>query len=221
MWTLQNSTVDATNNKLTLTGITTFSDWTGSDAVNNSLPISLKSFDVTRVNDFAEIRWITSSETNNALFSVERSQDGEQWTSIYTCEGAGTTTKEHRYIFTDSNPTSGVNYYRLKQTDVDGKFTFSKIENIKIASFQTVSMQIFPMPADADDINISISSIHSGSAIVIICDSYGKEICIGEIEVSTVPIQIKLTDICAIVPGIYIVTLKCDNAIERKRIVVK
>ena len=220
MWTLQNSTVDATNNKLTLTGITSFSDWTGSDAVNNSLPISLKSFEVNKVNEFAEIKWTTWSETNNALFSIERSQDGEQWKSIYTCDGAGTTTKEHRYLVTDSNPSSGINYYRLKQSDIDGKFTYFNIKSINFSN-DSISMQIYPIPAKAEQMNIQISSFKTTTATIGIFDLIGQQICSGDIEVGTSPIQIKLSDICTLIPGSYYVIISNNNRVVRKKILVE
>ncbi|MCC7232634.1 MAG: T9SS type A sorting domain-containing protein [Bacteroidia bacterium] len=84
------------------------------------LPIELKAFSVKKVNNTAVITWITSSEINNDYFSVERSSDGEHYMELVRVLGAGNSTQDIEYSYTDDAPASGDNYYRLTQTDYDG-----------------------------------------------------------------------------------------------------
>lgn len=73
------------------------------------------------------LKWATKSERNNDYFSIERSEDGKIFETIKQINGAGNSNKKLYYDFTDYYPARGTNYYRLKQTDYDGKFEYSKV----------------------------------------------------------------------------------------------
>jgi hypothetical protein len=94
------------------------------------LPVQLISFTAKRLNYVVETAWITASEKNNSHFLVERSADGKKFQSIGRVEGAGNSTVMKQYRFTDENPLPGTAYYRLKQVDFDGKFSYSGIEMV-------------------------------------------------------------------------------------------
>ena len=76
--------------------------------------------------------WATASESNNAYFSIERSQDAQNFQEIAQIAslGEGQGIRPYRYI--DSAPQQGLNYYRLKQYDHDGQWTSSKTIAIRI-----------------------------------------------------------------------------------------
>ena len=220
-WSLQNSTNDVANNKMTLTGITSFSDWTASDAINNSLPIVLKTFTAKKYSEKVNLSWTTASETNNDIFSLERSFDGNNWISISNCNGAGTSSKEHQYTYTDYNPLIGMSYYRLKQIDFDGEFTYSGIKSVDFSN-DSISIQIFPLPAKAEEINITINSFKGETVTIEIFDALGREISSGKIEVASSQISIKLTDICPLLnPGTYYVIISNENYSVGKKILVE
>jgi autotransporter-associated beta strand protein len=219
-WTLQNSIITPASNTATLTGITSFSDWTASDATNQSLPIELTDFSTKAKKESVIINWTTATETNNDYFTLEQSTDGEQWNIIYTCQGAGTTTKQHVYSYIDNSPSNGINYYRLKQTDKDGQSTYSSIESVRFSS-DAISMVIYPIPAPAEEIHLLFSSMKVGTASLIISDVTGRQMCKGDIEVSNNPIRIKLSEICTLTPGTYFVTMTNNDLIVRKKIIVQ
>jgi hypothetical protein len=118
-------------------------------ACNNAvaLPVELYSFDVVNNNENVNIIWVTASEINNDYFIVERSANGSDWEEIKRINGAGNSTQTISYSETDNNPLAGVSYYRLKQVDYDGKFSYSDIKAINIEQ-DTTFVSIFPNPTN-------------------------------------------------------------------------
>ncbi len=96
----------------------------------NPLPIQLIDFTAQTFGDKVQLNWATASEFNNHYFTVQRSSDGIEFEKVGEVMGAGTTTLEKQYQLIDLTPKSGISYYRLKQTDFDGKFTFSHVVSV-------------------------------------------------------------------------------------------
>jgi hypothetical protein len=96
---------------------------------STTTPVELTNFSGKASNKTSVLTWRTSSETNCKSFKIERSPDGANYAAIGEVKGQGTTNTPHDYTFTDDTPPLGVgglNYYRLRQTDFDGKETLSK-----------------------------------------------------------------------------------------------
>jgi hypothetical protein len=203
----------------TSTGLSTFSTFSAG-TINSSLPIELSQFKVQLKDQYAEITWTTETETNNNEFTIEKSIDGIHWIDIYTCDGAGTSTLLHNYSYTDNNPSLGNNYYRLKQSDFDGNYTYSSIEAIT-STKNAVSVKIYPIPAKASEMNILIQSRTTGIASIIITDLSGKQVCKGEIESYNRPQIIKLDDICPIEAGFYYIKITNNDSIIMKKIIIE
>ena len=99
----------------------------GNDCQQNPpviLPISLLSFDSEVKPDRVDFSWTTASEINNDYFTLERSRDLYGWEVLGFVKGAGNSSVPLDYSFSDMQPLDGLAYYRLKQTDFDGKFKF-------------------------------------------------------------------------------------------------
>lgn len=94
------------------------------------LPIELVSFYAKKFNNANRIYWEVASEVNNDYFTVERRTDFETWEEIGTINGAGTSSEQRLYAYTDERYAAKINYYRLKQTDFDGKYEYSKIISV-------------------------------------------------------------------------------------------
>lgn len=112
------------------------------------LPVGLSSFTATRRGTKALIEWITVSETNNKGFNIERSTDGIVWSNIGFVSSKATNGNSNQrleYSYTDKAPLSGINQYRLKQTDMDGKYEYSVIRQLSFGNGNTIS--IHPNPA--------------------------------------------------------------------------
>jgi hypothetical protein len=117
------------------------------------LPVDLISFTVEgdAALGHSRLEWVTAGEQNNNYFVVERSSNGFQFKELQQVKGGGTRDLKQLYRFTDTNPLSGINYYRLKQVDFDGKYTYSKIVS---ATFQRAGFTISPNPAQGKTITI-------------------------------------------------------------------
>lgn len=112
-----------------------------------SLPIELISFNGKIENADIYFHWQTATETQNSHFQIQHSTNGKEWSNIGKVEGAGTTTESQEYTFTHRTPSPGVNYYRLKQVDFDGSFSFSKTISIFFGNEKgNMPLSIFPNP---------------------------------------------------------------------------
>jgi len=124
------------NAPLTISGPSFASNSTGISpsgfSVNSILPVVYTSFYATRNNNNVVLTWSTAEETNNKNFEVQRSLDGSSWTTIAVMMGAGSTSLSQMYSFTDKSMTSPVAYYRICQTDANGKSTYSVIKTIRL-----------------------------------------------------------------------------------------
>jgi hypothetical protein len=112
-----------------LSGVTQCSavSTTGTITVNNIvLPLSLVYFRGKKQAETILLEWATASETQTNRFEIERSHDGSSFIKTGTVTAAGNSSTSKAYAFTDNNPLSGMNYYRLKMIDNDGKYTYSK-----------------------------------------------------------------------------------------------
>lgn len=92
-----------------------------------TLPVELAYFEQKHTQDFIELLWATVSENNSDYFSLEKSTDGKRFTTIANLTAQGSSQALHQYEFLDVEPFYGISYYRLKQVDLDGTFTYSKV----------------------------------------------------------------------------------------------
>jgi hypothetical protein len=98
--------------------------------VNSVLPVELTKFDVKRTQTSSMLTWTTASEKDNAIFNIEQSTNGTEYQTVGQVKGRGTTATATNYNFEHSTPSVGINYYRLKQVDIDGKATFSAVKSL-------------------------------------------------------------------------------------------
>lgn len=107
------------------------------------LPIKLITFTGMLRGDDVQLNWATATETNNDYFEVERSLDGKSFTKIGFVKGAGNSVNVQKYIYIDISAENEVLYYRLKQVDYDGTFSYS---NIVVVKQNISSVKLYPNP---------------------------------------------------------------------------
>jgi hypothetical protein len=108
-------------------------------------PVEWLSFEAESWGQEVRLRWTTASELNNDYFAVERSLDGLSWEQLGRVAGAGTSSEAQLYEYRDRVPHAVGSYYRLKQVDFDGQFSFSAV--VRWASqAQEFGWQVYPNP---------------------------------------------------------------------------
>ena len=136
--------------KVTATGVTLFSPWL-LIGYSNPLPIELSSFMATIKRTEVHLTWTTSVEFNNDFFMVEKSSDGIHFEMFKRINSAGNSNTMNTYSAIDKYPSGGVSYYRLKQTDLNGAFTYSEIIAVDVDDFKNKHLFIIdfgPNPFD-------------------------------------------------------------------------
>ncbi|HTQ28519.1 MAG TPA: T9SS type A sorting domain-containing protein [Puia sp.] len=139
------------------------------------LPVTLVQFAAILNSDHSVgLSWSTSQETNADYFSVLRSADGTTWQQLGTVKAKGFSSITSNYAFTDHDPLSGINYYRLKMVDQDGKFQYSKIVTVS-ANSNSVPLVVYNNPF-TDAIRIKVNTGISQNLSLVLTDMLGKVI---------------------------------------------
>ncbi len=142
-----------------------------------ALPVTLLYFNTSlQQNKKVNITWATSMEINSKYFDVERSIDGNVFTTVATLPGNGTTSLVHNYSITDEikGVVSSVVYYRLKQVDLDGKKNYSPINAVRLKK-QDRQLIVSPNPF-TNNININLEWSRIELVTVKLFNSLGKEL---------------------------------------------
>ena len=123
--------------------LTLYAKWESNGTV---LSIKLISFDAyVSSGQWVDLKWATATETNNAYFEVQRSQDGIHWEALERVNGAGTTSQKSNYSLRDLQPFQGKSFYRLKQVDFDGASYLSPVKSVNMDNNDT-ELKIYPNP---------------------------------------------------------------------------
>ncbi len=156
------------------------------------------------------VNWVTASESANAYFEVERSADGISFGSIGRVSGRGNSAQPTAYNFTDGAPLGKINYYRLKQVDVDGRSKYSNIIPVKMEGSSAHSLMISPNPV-TDLINIKVNAEKATTTAVKITDAAGKVVYQGIKKINRGINAFSLTDVNRLGKGIYILQMLVDD----------
>lgn len=156
------------------------------------LPVELLRFQAALLKGTVNLHWETASEHNNDRFEIERSVDGTQWPMlgvVYSHDGSSN--EAQAYTFEDRYPVRGLNYYRLKQVDTDGKFEYSTI--IAVENANEPRIQIYPNPAHGE---IYINAPHAHTTYLI-KNATGRMVQAGDIQFD------QAINISALPAGVY------------------
>jgi hypothetical protein len=121
-------TRDASNNFVLTTGLSgiTLNELTLANL--SALPLTWLSFTATEQdNSQSLLQWVTAQEQNTKDFYIQHSADGINWVTIGSLPAAGNSSSTLHYNYVHTDPVNGRNYYRIKQTDIDGRFSYSLV----------------------------------------------------------------------------------------------
>lgn len=181
---------------------------------NAALPLVWKSFTAKRVNQVSELDWITSMEKNNHYFLVERSKDGKNFTAISdaipTKAVQGNSETPLSYTHTDPLPFEGHNYYRIRQIDLDGRISSSKVIDVYFGNDSKVT--VYPNPAD-QYLNVDISITKASPALVQLIDATGRIVKTiqSDLHIGDNTVRVELDDLA---DGVYMVKVTNNKGLN-------
>ncbi len=162
----------------------------GLPCTTTALPVELVEFKAEKKQRSIDLTWETVSENNSDFFEIERSTDMANWTSIGAIDAAGNSNELLRYLFVDYDLSSEIIYYRLKQVDFDGSYSYSAIKSVSTEMENQISA--FPNPVQNV---LTIKGKVLAIADIQIFDLLGREVTslVEMREVSNKEISIDLT----------------------------
>ena len=154
-------------------GFTSFSLFGFGGTGGSALPIDLISFTGELVSGNVELEWVVASQINNEYFKIEKSLNCEQWEEVSRIPGAGNSNTQMDYKIYDEKPYDGISYYRLSQTDYDGKSeTFNPIS---IIYDKPIKLSINPNPVK-EELHLYLEETLRGVTNLTIFNTKGQKV---------------------------------------------
>jgi hypothetical protein len=205
------------NPQINRTGVTlanlTNSFYVGSiNSVSTPLPVTLISFNAYPDNGQVRLEWATAIEINNAFFTIQRSKDSQGWENIQKILGSGNSSVTEYYSAYDKSPYSGTSFYRLKQTDLDGRETYSSIRSVNL-DHEGTEISVYPNPA-TDHITVSLPA--AGNYKIALLNSNGQ---LMAQPVSTTGSNAVL-NVSRLSAGIYYIQINRDGQNDTRKILI-
>lgn len=195
------ATGNLTSGSVTSNAINTWSPFALGFLPVTPLSLTLLDFSVKKMGEANALKWTTTEERDTRNFDVERRDNAQKFVKIGdVLANNGATTKENSYDFLDKNPSEGVNYYRLKMNDLDGKFTYSR--TIAVSNAVKNTLTLFPNPAKS---SITLMINGEKSTPFSITNSLGQVVKTGVFSTSTD------VNVEAFASGLY--TVVCDTQV--------
>lgn len=188
---------------------------TGPDTfcASGPLPIELLFFNVEVVKNQVHLTWATASEENFDFFSVERSENGQEYYEISTVPGNGFSDEIINYEFLDQSPLAGRSFYRLKAVDFDGSFEYFQIESVV---FDQLGVDIYPNPVYDDRLSVWVNFENNLPIKLTIFDSQGK--MVAKHPLASGLNRLNLGELS---PGSFIVVINSGVLEHRSKLIVQ
>lgn len=181
------------------------------------LPLTLLNFSAIKQGQTVLLHWQTENETNTAYFSLERSIDGRNFTSIAKVNAKNNYISLSDYGYKDAIDEIKFNklFYRLQQVDNNGNFTYSNIVNV-LGESGDVQFSILPNPASDYIIVIPASGINAKGAVIQITDIAGRTL----IRQRFTNVGIQKISVSSFAKGIYTISLLTPGNVQTQKIAI-
>ncbi len=224
-WTDLNGTSTGVVSGIGTMTINTNNRWGAVVVASNSpspLPIELISFSAKANTNIVNLYWSTRTETNNDYFTIERSRDGRSFVSWKKIKGAGNSIHQIDYKDIDETPYTGTSYYRLRQTDFDGRTTVSNIVAVNFkngASIVALDIsKIGPNPfTNGFQMNYEIEN--ASEVEIYIMSLQGKMVKSEKVWADAGTNKYDFDRGSDLAPGTYLVNVKSNGQSTTKKIV--
>jgi pimeloyl-ACP methyl ester carboxylesterase len=167
------------------------------------IPVILTSFTGRLAGNAVQLKWNTAQEINASHFEIERSEDGTRFVKIGRVEAKGNSSAGSDYDFADPLFKTGANYYRLKQVDADGRFTYSVVVLIRVNKDKQQEILIFPNPA-GKYVRVNVTEGLHPQWTLRLYNMVGQQLLTHTIAANQNNDQVQLP---ALAQGIYTVTI--------------
>lgn len=185
-----------------------------------TLPVKLKDFSVKKEGSKVKLEWSTASEQNNDHFEVEKSADGRTWGNIAQVEGQGTSNETHSYSTYDNKPSASMNYYRIKQYDLDGKSTVSEVRSLKFDAGTNAVVTVSPNPTKGQ-VNFRLDNTSAKNVSLSLTNVNGKSVYRRIMKTVDAGTTYKLDLQQQPAPGLYILNIQADGISESIKVVIQ
>jgi len=167
----------ATAGTITRNNVTAFSPFTLANTAGNQnpLPVTFGNIKGYAKNGGIQVDWITYSEYNVDHYEIERSVNGGQQFVTIGQTAARNTSNQSEYGWLDATPGNGINLYRIKSVDLDGKVSYSIIVKVNL-TFSSGDIVIYPNPTQKGHVSFQSSNLQKGNYNLKIINSNGQEI---------------------------------------------
>lgn len=191
------------------------------DPLIDPLPIELLSFETKVRGNIVDITWATASEINNDFFTIEKTTNAIEFEDVANVKGNGNSTSVINYGAIDEQPTEGVSFYRLKQTDFDGNQTYSELRKVRFEKNSDFYFNIFPNPSDDGLFKLQINSNQNEDVLVVVYDTFGNVMYSKVIITNNNGSVVYAFDPSRkLNPGVYMITASSHQTIYNKRLIV-
>ncbi|MBN2680977.1 MAG: fibronectin type III domain-containing protein [Bacteroidales bacterium] len=180
-------------------------------------PVEFSKLTAIQNNEEITVSWSTFSEKNNDYFTVQKSVNGRDFFDIADVEGAGNSSTIYNYSIIDKEPVKGINYYKIKQTDYNGDFTFSNIASVNFNS----GFDNFNMYYSEDNNSIVFENLASNSKTdYSIYDVSGRKLAGGIINPEKCSHSVDV-DFLVKNPTLILIKVNCSGNSFNKKILIK
>ncbi|KAA9034509.1 T9SS type A sorting domain-containing protein [Ginsengibacter hankyongi] len=170
------------------------------------LPVSFLGVDARQKGSGVSIEWSTSQEINSNSFDVEKSADGNSnWVLVASVNAAGNSSVVKNYNVFDATPLNGVNFYRVKQVDLDGNFKYSKTVRINL-NFSKTAVSVLANPF-YNTLTVDFSSAIEQSVSARLVDITGKQVAFEKWAISTGNTRMNFSNVSNLQQGMYILNI--------------
>ncbi len=180
------------------------------------LPVTYAAFEGVKQKNTALLTWETLTENNNKGFEIEHSRNNQFWQRLDFVTGAGNSNAQQSYTFTHNSPVKGSNFYRLKQLDLDGKASYSKIVQLNFEDGVQRAL-VYPNPARGI-LWLQGEDIEPGTTIQIL-DLNGR--LIKTFGQRTIQSGITRLNISGIPAGLYIIKIGNKDNLFTDKIIIE
>jgi len=181
------------------------------------LPVEWLSFQAVQQDGGTLLQWSTASETNADRFDIERSPDGIDFESIGSREAHGTTSQQQQYSFLDPGPIYGKVYYRIRETDFDGRSSYSVTEVVNVRSRTGIS--IVPNPIRGHRMNVRFDEGAGVACSIELLDDLGRSVFKADVRDASSGQGIELP--ACVVPGSYRLLVRTPDGCRFEHVFVE